>query len=59
LWPAVSPLYAISEPADHREAISAAVDLYLAVYPAVILYGLRINLKTKLALSVALGLGSM
>ena len=39
--------------------ISAAVDLYLAVYPAVVLYRLQINLKKKLALGVALGLGSV
>ncbi|KAF2875905.1 hypothetical protein BDV95DRAFT_591327 [Massariosphaeria phaeospora] len=39
--------------------ISAAVDLYLAVYPAVVLYNLQINMKKKLALSVALGLGSI
>ncbi|KAF2833249.1 integral membrane protein [Ophiobolus disseminans] len=40
-------------------SISGAVDLYLAIYPAVILYGLRINLKKKIALSCALGLGSV
>lgn len=39
--------------------ISAAVDLYLAIYPAVVLYHLQINLKKKLALGVALGLGSV
>jgi len=39
--------------------ISAAVDLYLAVYPAFVLYRLQINLKKKLALGVALGLGSV
>jgi hypothetical protein len=44
---------------DCSQAISAMVDLYLAVYPAVILYGLRMNLKKKIALSIALGLGSM
>lgn len=44
---------------DRREAISAVVDLYLAIYPAVVLYGLQINLKKKIALSAALGLGSM
>jgi hypothetical protein len=40
-------------------AISAAADLYLAIYPAVVLYRLRISRKRKVALSVALGLGSM
>ncbi|KAI4663737.1 uncharacterized protein J4E78_004155 [Alternaria triticimaculans] len=39
--------------------ISAVVDLYLAIYPAVVLYGLQINLKKKIALSAALGLGSI
>jgi hypothetical protein len=39
--------------------ISAAVDLYLAIYPAVVLYRLQMNLKKKLALGVALGLGSV
>lgn len=45
--------------ADSIGAISAAVDLYLAVYPAVVLYRLQINLKKKVALSVALGFGSV
>lgn len=40
-------------------SVSGAVDLYLAIYPAVILYGLRINLRKKIALSCALGLGSV
>ncbi|KZM22003.1 hypothetical protein ST47_g6849 [Ascochyta rabiei] len=39
--------------------ISAVVDLYLAVYPAVVLYRLHINWKKKTVLSVALGLGSI
>lgn len=39
--------------------LSAAVDLYLAVYPAVVLYNLRMNVKKKIALSAALGLGSI
>lgn len=44
---------------DHREAFSAIVDLYLAIYPAIVLYKLQINFKKKVVLSVALGLGSM
>ncbi|ORX92630.1 hypothetical protein BCR34DRAFT_442949, partial [Clohesyomyces aquaticus] len=39
--------------------VSAAVDLYLAVYPAVVLYRLQLNMRKKLALSFALGLGSV
>ncbi|RMZ72390.1 integral membrane [Pyrenophora seminiperda CCB06] len=41
------------------KAISAAVDLYLALYPALVLYRLRINRRKKIALSIALGLGSV
>ena len=40
-------------------ALSAVVDLYLAVYPAVVLAKLQLNIKKKLALSGALGIGSM
>jgi len=40
-------------------AFSAATDLYLAVYPAVVLAKLQLNFKKKLALSGALGIGSM
>ncbi|EUC46837.1 hypothetical protein COCMIDRAFT_35570 [Bipolaris oryzae ATCC 44560] len=39
--------------------ISAIVDLYLAIYPAVVLYRLQMNVKKKIALSFALGLGSI
>lgn len=35
------------------------VDLYLAVYPASVLYRFRIKAKRKIALSLPLGLGSM
>ncbi|ORY63854.1 uncharacterized protein BCR38DRAFT_514449 [Pseudomassariella vexata] len=38
-------------------AISAFVDLYLAVYPTVVLYRLQINRKKKIVLSFALGVG--
>ncbi|KAK7931029.1 hypothetical protein PG985_001741 [Apiospora marii] len=36
---------------------SAFVDLYLAVYPSIVLYGLQMPLRRKAAFSVALGLG--
>ncbi|KAI1370405.1 hypothetical protein F4677DRAFT_465480 [Hypoxylon crocopeplum] len=39
-------------------AFTCLVDLYLAIYPAIVLYSLQINTKKKLALCVALGLGS-
>ncbi|KAI1103265.1 hypothetical protein F4804DRAFT_353048 [Jackrogersella minutella] len=38
---------------------SAFIDLYLAAYPASVLYTLQMNPKKKLALSIALGLGSV
>ncbi|KAK8115656.1 hypothetical protein PG984_012158 [Apiospora sp. TS-2023a] len=38
-------------------AASAFVDLYLAVYPSIVLYGLQMPLRRKAAFSVALGLG--
>ncbi|CAH0052039.1 unnamed protein product [Clonostachys solani] len=40
-------------------ALSAFTDLYLAIYPAMILWGLQINIRKKTALSVALGIGSI
>ncbi|CAG9950727.1 unnamed protein product [Clonostachys rosea f. rosea IK726] len=40
-------------------ALSAFTDLCLAIYPAVILWGLQINIRKKTALSVALGIGSI
>lgn len=40
-------------------AYSAVVDLYLAIYPATVLFKLQMSLKKKLAFSVALGIGSM
>jgi hypothetical protein len=40
-------------------ALSAAMDLYLAVYPAVILARLQMNIKKKMALATALGIGSV
>lgn len=37
----------------------AAADLYLAIYPSIVLSKLQINKKKKIALSIALGIGSM
>jgi hypothetical protein len=38
---------------------SAVVDLYLAAYPAAVLFKLQMPMKKKLALSAALGIGTM
>lgn len=38
---------------------SAFLDLYLAVYPSIVLYKLQMNRKKKVALCGALGIGSM
>jgi hypothetical protein len=38
-------------------AYSAFVDVYLAVYPAVVLFKLQLKLRKKIALAVALGIG--
>ncbi|KAL2815094.1 hypothetical protein BJX63DRAFT_420468 [Aspergillus granulosus] len=40
-------------------AISGFVDLYLAIYPAIVLARLQITLKKKLALCAALGMGAV
>ncbi|KAF5679246.1 integral membrane protein PTH11 [Fusarium heterosporum] len=40
-------------------ALSATTDLYLAIYPAVVLYSLQMNKRKKVALSCALGIGSI
>ncbi|KAK7421207.1 hypothetical protein QQX98_002337 [Neonectria punicea] len=40
-------------------SFSAFVDLYLAIYPTVVLFKLQMGLKKKLALCVALGVGSI
>jgi hypothetical protein len=42
-----------------RPALSAFMDLYLAVYPAWILSRLQMNIKKKMALGLALGIGSV
>lgn len=39
--------------------VSACVDLYLAVYPTVVLSSLQMTLKKKIALCAALGFGAM
>ncbi|KAK4099303.1 hypothetical protein N658DRAFT_167018 [Parathielavia hyrcaniae] len=40
-------------------SFSAVTDLYLAVYPTVVLFSLRIELRKKIALCCALGIGSV
>ncbi|KAF9871286.1 hypothetical protein CkaCkLH20_11207 [Colletotrichum karsti] len=40
-------------------AFSAFVDVYLAVYPAIVLFSLQMSTKKKIALSCALGIGSV
>ncbi|KAK8087154.1 hypothetical protein PG994_002128 [Apiospora phragmitis] len=40
-------------------AISAFVDLYLAIYPSLVLFKLQMPIKKKLALCAALGIGSV
>ncbi|KAI1013844.1 hypothetical protein LB503_010536 [Fusarium chuoi] len=40
-------------------SLSAFKDLYLAVYPAVVLFHLQMNKRKKIALSFALGIGSI
>ncbi|KAL2755541.1 hypothetical protein ACRALDRAFT_1071199 [Sodiomyces alcalophilus JCM 7366] len=40
-------------------AFSAFVDLYLAIYPALVLARLKLNIKKKIALTIALGIGSV
>lgn len=44
---------------DCLKALSAFTDLYLAAYPAVVLWGLQMNIKKKVALCFALGIGSI
>ncbi|CAH0016868.1 unnamed protein product [Clonostachys rhizophaga] len=40
-------------------SVSAFTDLYLALYPATVLFKLQMNIRKKIALSVALGIGSV
>jgi len=42
-----------------RIALSALSDFYLALYPAVVLWSIKMNWRKKLALSVALGFGAL
>lgn len=46
-------------PNGNIAALSALVDLYLAIYPTTVLLNLHMSLRKRLALSAALGLGSM
>jgi hypothetical protein len=45
--------------AANGEAISAFTDMYLAIYPTVVLLRLKMSLQKKLALCAALGLGAV
>ncbi|KAJ5614881.1 hypothetical protein N7528_008535 [Penicillium herquei] len=45
--------------ATFNGAFSAFVDLYLATYPGYVLFHLQMSLRKKIALSTALGLGSV
>lgn len=47
----------VSAHSQQDSAASAFVDLYLAVYPLIVLCGLQMPLRRKAAFSVALGLG--
>ncbi|CAI6095104.1 unnamed protein product [Clonostachys chloroleuca] len=40
-------------------SLSAFTDLYLAIYPATVLFKLQMNIRKKIGLSVALGIGSI
>lgn len=40
-------------------ALSGSIDLFLAIYPATVLWKLQMNRKKKIGLSVTLGLGVM
>lgn len=47
------------ENAESDTAISAFVDLYMAVYPSFVLFRLQMSLRKKIALSITLGLGTL
>ncbi|KAH7122175.1 hypothetical protein B0J13DRAFT_589464 [Dactylonectria estremocensis] len=51
--------YVLVDFAIFAESLSAFTDLYLAAYPAFVLWTLQMNLRKKVALSVALGVGSI
>lgn len=42
-----------------KTAFCAFADVYLSIYPAVVLSKLQMNRRKKIALSVALGFGSL
>ena len=44
---------------DSDAAISAFVDLYMAVYPSFVLFKLQISTRKKIALCITLGLGTL
>ncbi|OTB06086.1 hypothetical protein M426DRAFT_319164 [Hypoxylon sp. CI-4A] len=54
----ISP-YILVNLAIFAGAFSGFVDLYMAVWPASVMFSLQMNLKKRVALSVALGLGSV
>ncbi|KAJ5958956.1 uncharacterized protein N7479_006106 [Penicillium vulpinum] len=45
--------------ATFNGAFSAFVDLFLAIYPGMVLYKLQMSLRKKIALTAALGMGSI
>ncbi|KAH8429530.1 uncharacterized protein LDX57_007192 [Aspergillus melleus] len=45
--------------ATFNGAVSAFVDLYLAIYPSTVLFKLQMSFRKKLALSAAMGLGAV
>ncbi|TLD18118.1 hypothetical protein PspLS_10440 [Pyricularia sp. CBS 133598] len=45
--------------ASYSSAFCAFADVYLSVYPAVVLAKLQMNIRKKIALGIALGLGSL
>ncbi|EHA46987.1 hypothetical protein MCOR27_000039 [Pyricularia oryzae] len=45
--------------ATYSSAFCAFADVYLSVYPAVVLSKLQMNIRKKIALGIALGLGSL
>lgn len=47
------------ENTDSDAAISAFVDLYMAIYPSFVLFKLQMSLRKKIALCITLGLGSL
>jgi hypothetical protein len=53
------PKYILTAYCIATAIFSAVVDLYLAIYPATVLFKLQMPLKKKLALVVALGIGTM